>query len=130
MSVIGAGNIVRERVPEMRSGAGVGAGPAASEGGSILLGSGPRGMRIDRQPLVDVVAGLGIIGAPAVRPDARRPRETLSRAQDDADWFVVEDERKTGHALHLGKWGAMSTQLLSHLAQKSYAKRKIGCSTL
>ena len=98
MGVIGAGNIVPERVPEMRSGAGVVAGPAASKGGSILLGSGPRGMWIDGEPLVHVVPGLGVIGAPAVRPDARRPHETLSRAQDDADWLVVEYERKTGHA--------------------------------
>jgi len=60
-------------------------------------------MGIDRQPLMHMVSGLGIIGAPAVCPDARRPRETLSRAQDDADWLVVEEERKTGHAIHLGK---------------------------
>ena len=99
MSAIGAGNIVRARAPEMRSGAGVGAGPAASDGGSMLRGSGPRRMWIDGEPRVHVVPRLGVIGAPAVRPDARRPRETLSRTQDDADGLVVEDERKTGHAI-------------------------------
>ena len=83
-----------------QSGAGIAAGPAASDGGSISLGSGPRGMWIDGEPLMHVGSGLGVIGAPAVRPDARRPRETLSRAQDDADWLTVEDERKTGHAFH------------------------------
>jgi hypothetical protein len=108
MSVIGAGNIVRERVPEMRNGAGIGAGPVASDGGSILRGSGPRGVWVDGEPLVHVIPGLGVIGAPAVRPDARRPREALSCAQDDADWLVIEDERKTGHALHSGKWRAIS----------------------
>ena len=105
MSVIGAGNIVRERVPEMQSGAGTGAGPAASEGGSILLGSGPRGMWVDGEPLVHVVPGLGIIGAPAVRPDARWPCETLSCAQDDADWLVVDHEGETGHARSLRQLG-------------------------
>lgn len=105
MSVIGAGNIVRERVPEMRSGAGTGAGPAASEGGSILLDSGPRGMWVDGEPLVHVVSRFGIIGAPAVRPNARWPCETLSCAQDDADWLVVEGERKTGHARSLRQLG-------------------------
>jgi hypothetical protein len=60
-------------------------------------------MWVDGEPLMHVVSRLGVIGAPAVCPDARRPRETLSRTQDDADWFVVEDERKTGHALHQGK---------------------------
>jgi hypothetical protein len=57
-------------------------------------------MWVDGKPLMHVVPGLGVIGAPAVRPDACRPREALSRAQDDADWLVIEDERKTGHALH------------------------------
>ena len=98
-----AGNIVRERVTETQSGAGIAAGPAASDGGAILLGSGPRGMWIDWEPLMHVVPGLGIIGAPAVRPDARWPRETLSRAQDDADRLVIEDKRKTSHGHHLGK---------------------------
>ena len=105
MSVIGAGNIVRERVPEMQSGAGTGAGPAASEGGSILLGSGPRGMWVDGEPLMHVVSRFGVIGAPAVCPDARRPRETLSCAQDDADWLVVDHEGETGHARSLRQLG-------------------------
>jgi hypothetical protein len=60
-------------------------------------------MWIDREPLMHVVPGLGIIGAPAVRPDARRPRETLSCAQNDADGLVIQDKRKTSHGHHLGK---------------------------
>ena len=114
----------------MQRGAGVGADPAASDGGSIPLGSGPHGMGIDGEPLVHMVPGLGVIGAPAVRPDARRPRETLSRAQNDADWLVVEDERKTGHALHIGKWRAISRQLLSNSVITCYDNAAICCSTL
>jgi hypothetical protein len=77
-------------------------------------------MWVDGEPLVHMVSGLGVIGAPAVRPDARRPRETLAGAQDDADWLVVEDERKTGHAIHLGKWRATSIEILSHFMLMGY----------
>jgi hypothetical protein len=87
-------------------------------------------MWVDREPLVHMVPGLGVIGAPAVRPDARRARETLARAQDDADWLVVEDERKTGHAIHLGKWRAISLEMLSHFTLMGYDKLGIRCSTL
>jgi hypothetical protein len=87
-------------------------------------------MWVDGEPLVHVVPGLGVIGAPAVRPDARRPRETLARAQDNADWLVIEDERKTGHALHLGKRRAISIPLLSQFVLMSYDKPAICCSTL
>ncbi len=96
----------------------------------MLLGSGPRGMWVDGQPLVDVISRLGVIGAPAVRPDARRPHETLARAQDDADWLVIEDEGKTGHAIHLGKWRAISIEMLSHFMITCYDKLGIRCSTL
>ena len=67
------------------------------------LVSGPRGMRVDGQSLVHVVSRIGIIGAPAVRPDACRSGKMLAGAQDDPDRFVVEDERKTGHGPHLGQ---------------------------
>jgi hypothetical protein len=87
-------------------------------------------MWVDGEPLVHVITGLGVIRAPAVRPDARRPREALSRAQDDPDWLVIEDERKTGHAIHLGKWRAISIQSLSLFTLTGYDKLAICCSTL
>jgi len=71
-------------------------------------------MGVDRQPLVHVVSGLGVIGAPTVRPDPRRPRQPLTRAQDDADRFVIEHERKTGHGLRFGKRRAISAWQLNH----------------
>lgn len=115
-----AGNIVRRPQPEMQSGAGIMPAPLASL--AVCLVSCPRRMGIDGQPLVDVISGLGVVGAPAVRPDAGRARQTLSRAEDDADWFVVEHERKTGHDLHLSKWRAISMLLLSHFISMCYNK--------
>lgn len=56
-------------------------------------------MRIDGETLMNVITRFRLIGAPAKRPDACRPREALPRTEDDADRFVVENERKTGHAL-------------------------------
>jgi hypothetical protein len=87
-------------------------------------------MGIDGQPLVDVISRLGVVGAPAVRPNTGRAHQTLSRAENDADWFVLKHERKTGHALHLGKWRAISMQLLSHFMITCYDKQPIRCSTL
>jgi hypothetical protein len=73
-------------------------------------------MGIDGQPLVDVISRLGVVGAPAVRPDTGRARQTLSGAEDDADWFVVEYERKTGHARCKGKAEARRRNTVNHLA--------------
>jgi len=88
----------------MQSGAGIVPAPLASV--ALSLVSGPRRMGIDGQPLVDVISRLGVVGAPAVRPNTGRARQTLSGAENDADWFIVEDERKTGHASCKGKAGA------------------------
>ena len=88
----------------MQSGAGMMPAPLASV--ALFLVSGPRRMGIDGQPLVDVISRLGVVGAPAVRPNAGRARQTLSRSENDADGFVVEYERKTGHASCKGKAGA------------------------
>jgi hypothetical protein len=96
----------------MQSGAGIMPAPLASV--ALSLVSGPRRMGIDRQPLVDVISRFGVVGAPAVRPDTGRARQTLSRAEDDADWFVVEYERKTGHASCRGKAGARRSITVSH----------------
>lgn len=57
----------------------------------------PRGVRIDRQQLVDVVARIRIVSAPAVGPDPGRANSPLAGAQNDAEWFVVENERQTRH---------------------------------
>ncbi len=97
----------------MQSGAGIVPAPLASV--ALFLVSGPRGMWIDGESLVHVVPGLGVIGAPAVRPNTGRARETLSRAQDDADWLVTEDERKTGHAGCKGKAEARRRITVNHL---------------
>jgi len=60
-------------------------------------------MRIHGQPLVDMITRIRVIGTPAIGPDARWPRQSLPGAKDDPDGFVVEDERKTGHAVFQGK---------------------------
>jgi len=104
--------------------------PAPLASVALFLVSGPRGMWIDGESLVHVVPGLGVIGAPAVRPNTGRARETLSRAQDDADWLVTEDERKTGHAHQLGKCRAISILLLSHFKITGCDKLPTRCSTL
>ena len=57
----------------------------------------PRGVRIDRQQLVDVVARIRIVSAPAVGPDPGRANSPLAGAQNDAEWFVVENEWQTRH---------------------------------
>ena len=62
----------------MQSGAGIMPAPLASV--AVCLVSRPRRMGIDGQPLVDVISRLGVVGAPAVRPNAGRARQTLSRA--------------------------------------------------
>jgi len=77
-------------------------------------------MGVDRQSLVHMVSGLGVIGAPTVRPDPGWPRQPLTRAQDDADRFVIEDERKTGHAVRIGKLRATSAWQLNHYQQSIY----------
>jgi hypothetical protein len=72
-------------------------------------------MGIDGQPLVDVISRLGVVGAPAVRPNTGRARQTLSRAENDANGFVAEYERKTGHASCNGKAGASHSITVNNL---------------
>jgi hypothetical protein len=62
-----------------------------------------RGLRarrvgIDRQTLMDVISGVGVVIAPAIRPDPRRPQLALAGSQDDAERFVVEYQGQTRHA--------------------------------
>jgi hypothetical protein len=97
----------------MQSGAGMMPAPLASVALSSV--SDPRRMGIDRQPLVDVISRLGVVGAPAVGPNTGRARQTLSRAENDADGFVVEDERKTGHTGCKGKAEARRQITVTHL---------------
>lgn len=98
----------------MQRGAGMVPAPRAWRWRCLV--SGPRGMRIDGQPLMHVVSGIGIIGAPTVRPDARRSGKMLARAQDDPDRFVVEHEWKTGHAPHRSNSRATTTIAVSRYA--------------
>lgn len=54
-------------------------------------------MWIDREMPVNVIARLGIVGAPAIRPDLRVSQGALSCPQDDAQRLVIDDEWQTGH---------------------------------
>jgi hypothetical protein len=54
-------------------------------------------VRIYRQQLVNVIARIRIVGAPAVGPDSGRAKPPLAGAQDDAEWFVVENEWQARH---------------------------------
>ena len=50
-------------------------------------------VRIDGQVTVHVVPGFAIVVAPAVRPDPGRARRPLARTQNDAEGFVVQQQR-------------------------------------
>lgn len=45
-----------------------------------------------------VIAVLTLIQEPAVRPNLGRPEHLLPGAEDDAERFVVENEREACHA--------------------------------
>jgi len=44
-----------------------------------------------------VIAAFPLVGEPAIGPDLRRAQGQLAGPEDDAEWFVVEYERQTGH---------------------------------
>jgi hypothetical protein len=53
---------------------------------------------VHRQALMDVIARIGVVIAPAISPNARRPELSLSGSQDDAERLVVEYQGQTRHA--------------------------------
>ena len=55
-------------------------------------------LRIYREVPMRVIAVLPFVREPAIGPDLGRAQHLLAGAQDDADRFVVEDEREAGHA--------------------------------
>jgi hypothetical protein len=76
---------------------------------------------------MDVISRIGVIIAPAIRPDPGRPELALPGSEDDPEGFVVEYQWQTRHTAPLQVVRSFTSKAidgpLPRLSQRIYPQR-------